>query len=63
MPIVFPNATVSEVNNQIQIPGCAIVQQIETRSTATLAVNNWSTQNELFQASITRAGVADEDDS
>jgi len=53
MAIYFPNSSVQEVNGKINIPGGNIVQIVEVSSSATLAVNNWSTQNELFQASIT----------
>lgn len=53
MAIYFPNSNIQEINGKINIPGSTIVQVVETRSSATLAVNNWSTQNELFQASIT----------
>ncbi len=53
MPIVYPNNTISEVSNAyISYPG-NIVQVVESRITATLSFQNWSTQNELGTASIT----------
>ncbi len=53
MAIIFPNNTIQEIGGTISVPGGVPIQIIETRSTATLSVANWSTQNELFTASIT----------
>jgi hypothetical protein len=53
MPIVFPNSTIQEIGGVVSVPGSRVIQTIETRSTATLSVANWATQNELFTAAIT----------
>lgn len=51
---MYSQASMQEVGGVINVTGRgAIVQMIEIKSTATLGVANWSTQNELFTGSIT----------
>lgn len=53
MPIIFPNNTIREVSaERIYFPN-NIVQQVEYPITATLAVNNWATENVLATGTIT----------
>jgi len=53
MAIYFPNQNIQEISGRLNVTGSTIVQTIEVRSTATLSVANWATQNELFTGSIT----------
>ena len=53
MAIYFPNQNIQEISSQINVTGGTIVQMVETRSTATVTCNNWSTANFLFSATIT----------
>jgi hypothetical protein len=53
MAIYFPNQNIQEISGKLNLTGGTIVQTIEIRSTATLSVANWATQNELFTGSIT----------
>jgi hypothetical protein len=53
MAIVFPNNTITEVGaGKISYPK-KVIQIVDNPFTATLSVNNWSTQNEIATATIT----------
>ncbi len=58
MAIIFPNNTIQEIGGVVSVPGTRIIQLIEHRSTATLSVANWATQNELFTGSITPTSLS-----
>jgi hypothetical protein len=53
MAIYFPNQNIQEISGKLSPSGGTVVQVVESRTTSTVACANWSTQNFLFNGTIT----------